>query len=279
MKKFPIGFSTTINEEPDINVPMEVCKGVIEPKRSVVQVYFPHRNMGWAYYNDSFDLKVGDFVYVEGKLEGYRGQVVEVNYSFKIKLSDYKRVIAVVDTSVKGDIYLAGTHLVSFDESAIPFSKVVSWFMAPEGDDEYEIGNDDASSFPLNDLSQMKISQSQAESGKDCYSNNGIVYLEMNKTHGRAIAQGSEYYVIEFDYVDDGLDCDNAEISNIKCSCFCSGACKHEFAAMLQLKETLEFIFDNYENEYNGYFAAVSKEVFMNTVMSKSTSGKISFEV
>ena len=35
---------------------MEVCKGVIEPKKSVVQVYFPHRGMGWAYYNDSFDL-------------------------------------------------------------------------------------------------------------------------------------------------------------------------------------------------------------------------------
>lgn len=50
--------------------------------------------MGWAYYNDSFDLKVGDFVYVEGKLEGYRGQVTEVNYSFKIKPSDYKKVIA-----------------------------------------------------------------------------------------------------------------------------------------------------------------------------------------
>ena len=52
------------------------------------------RGMGWAYYNDSFDLKVGDFVYVEGKLEGYRGQVTEVNYSFKIKPSDYKKVIA-----------------------------------------------------------------------------------------------------------------------------------------------------------------------------------------
>ena len=99
MKKYPIGFNTRINKEPENNKPMEVCKGVIEPKKSVVQVYFPHRGMGWAYYNDSFDLNVGDFVYVEGKLEGYRGQVTEVNYSFKIKLSDYKKVIAVKVTS------------------------------------------------------------------------------------------------------------------------------------------------------------------------------------
>ena len=69
MKKYPIGFNTRINKESEENAPMEVCKGVIEPKKSVVQVYFPHRGMGWAYYNDSFDLKVGDFVYVEGKLE------------------------------------------------------------------------------------------------------------------------------------------------------------------------------------------------------------------
>ena len=81
------------------------------------------------YYNDSFDLKVGDFVYVEGKLEGYRGQVTEVNYSFKIKLSDYKKVIAVIDTNVKGDFYLAGSHVVSFDRNAIPFSKNAEYFL------------------------------------------------------------------------------------------------------------------------------------------------------
>ncbi len=72
----------------------------------MVQVYFPHRGNGWAYYNDSFDLKVGDFVYVDGKLEGYCGCITEVNYSFKIKLSDYKRVVALVDTNAQGDLYL-----------------------------------------------------------------------------------------------------------------------------------------------------------------------------
>ena len=71
----------------------------------------------------------------------------------------------------------------------------------------------------------------------------------------------------------------DGEISNLKCSCFCSGACKHEFAAMLQLKESLELITENYEDEYNGYFAIISKGVFMNTVMNKKVSGKISLGV
>ena len=94
MKKYPIGFNTRINKEPEKVTPVTAYQETVQPKKSVVQVYFPHRGMGWAYYNDSFDLKVGDFVYVEGKLEGYRGQVTEVNYSFKIKPSDYKKVIA-----------------------------------------------------------------------------------------------------------------------------------------------------------------------------------------
>ncbi len=271
MKKYPIGFGANFEKEPENSTPMEVCKGVIEPRKSIVQVYFPHRDMAWAYYNDSFDLKVGDLVYVEGKLEGYRGRVAEVNYSFKIKLSEYKKVIAVVDTNVKGDFYLAGSHFVSFDKSAIPFGKVRTWFNAPE-EEEYEFGNDENASFPLNDLSKMKISPSAAANGHDYYMENRVCYIELDGTRGRAIVEGSENYEIEFDYIE-------GEISNLKCSCFCSGACKHEFATMLQLKESLELITENYEDEYKGYFAIIGKGVFMNTVMNKKVSGKISLEV
>lgn len=272
MKKHPIGFNTRIDNEPEINVPMEVCKGVIEPKKSVVQVYFSHRGMGWAYYNDSFDLKVGDFVYVEGKLEGYRGQVTDVNYSFKIKLSEYKKVIAVIDTNVKGDLYLAGSHVVSFDRNAIPFSKVLTWFKAPENEEDYVCGNDDSNRFPLDDLSKMKISHDAADRGHDYYMENRVAFVELDGDCGYAIVEGCENYEIEFNYND-------GEISNLKCSCFCCGACKHEFAAMLQLKETLELITKNYENEYNDYFAIISKGVFMNTVMNKKVSGKISLGI
>ena len=272
MKKYPIGFHTRINKEPEKETPVTTYQETIQPKKSVVQVYFPHRGMGWAYYNDSFDLKVGDFVYVEGKLEGYRGQVTEVNYSFKIKLSDYKKVIAVIDTNVKGDFYLAGSHIVSFDRNAIPFSKVLAWFKAPESDEEYVSGNDDTFSFSLDNLSEMKIERVSADRGYDYYMENRVGFVEIDGTRGRAIVEGSENYEIEF-------DCCDGEISNLKCSCFCSGACKHEFAAMLQLKESLELITENYEDEYNGYFALISKNVFMNTVMNKKVSGKISLGV
>ena len=272
MKKYPIGFNTKISEESEINALMEVCKSDTEPKKSIVQVYFPHRGTGWAYYNDSFDLKVGDFVYVEGKLEGYRGQVTEVNYSFKIKLSDYKKVVAVIDTDVKGDFYLAGSHVVSFDRNAIPFSKVLNWFKAPDGDEDYVSGDDDSSRFTLEDLSKMKISCNVADRGYDYYMGNRVEFIEIDGTCGHAIVEGNDSYEVEFNYTD-------GEISNLKCSCFCGGACKHEYAAMFQLKESLEHIVENYENEYNGYFAMMSKSVFVNTVMNKKVSGKISLGV
>ena len=272
MRKYRIGFNARISEEEKIDKQMEVSKEVIAPKKSVVQVYFPHRGMSWAYYNDRFDLKVGDFVYVEGKLEGCRGQVTEVNYSFKIKLSDYKKVIAVVDTNVKGDVYLAGTHIVSFDRNTIPFSKVVTWFKVPENDEDYVSGNDDTDRFPLDDLSKMNIFRDTAERGRDYYVENRVVFIELDGTFGHAIVEGSENYELEFEYIE-------GEISNLKCSCFCSGVCKHEFAAMLQLKESLKLINENYEDEYKGYFAIISKVVFMNTVMNKKVSGKISLGV
>ena len=269
MKKHPIGFLAGLNDEVKNEAPVTVCEVPVQAKKSVVQVYFPHRSASWAYYNDSFDLKVGDFVYVEGKLEGYRGQVTEVNYSFKIKLSDYKKVIAVVDTSVSGDFYLADSHVVSFDRGAIPYSKVISWFKAPTSDEDFVSGDDDTNRFPLDDLTKMKISHATAELGHEYYLDNRVAYIEIDGTHGHAVVEGRENYEIEFEYCD-------GEISNLKCSCFCGGACKHEFAAMLQLKETLELIAKNYENEYNGYFAVISKRVFINTVMNKKVSKKIS---
>ena len=210
--------------------------------------------MTLAYYNDQFDLHRGDMVYVDGKLEGMRGRVTEVNYNFKIKVSDYKRVIAVVDTTVNGQFFMAGSHFVTFDRAALPISKVVTWFKAPaKEDDEFVSGSDDTA-FRLDDLSGMKVSAAIAERGHEYYIENKVRYICIDGTKGYAIVEGSEAYEVEFEYRD-------GEISQLICSCFCSYNCKHEFAAMLQLKETLDLISKNYADEYERteYFAAVNK--------------------
>lgn len=53
------------------------------PRRSVVQVYFPAKHRTLAYYNDRFDLRQGDLVFVDGKLEGKQGRVEEASYNFQ----------------------------------------------------------------------------------------------------------------------------------------------------------------------------------------------------
>ncbi|MGN0734781.1 MAG: SWIM zinc finger domain-containing protein [Anaerovoracaceae bacterium] len=247
-----IGFNTepfdNKSAEAECITPMEQ----LIPRRSVVQVYFAERNMKLAYYNDQFDLKCGDLVYVDGKLEGMLGRVTEVSYNFKIKVSDYKRVIALVDTNVKGQFFMAGSHFVSFDRNALPTAQIITWFKAPS-DEEFVSGSDDTA-FPLENLNEMNVSNTAAERGHKYYMENKVRYICIDGTHGYAIVEGSKAYEVEFQYT-------NGKISGLTCSCFCSGSCKHQFAAMLQLRETLEIIEKQYAEEYSrtGYFTAVHK--------------------
>lgn len=222
------------------------------PRKSVVQVAFPN-GRSYAYYNDKFDLNCGDYVYVDGKLEGIRGQVTEVNYSFKIKLSDYKRVISLIDTEVHGEFFGAGSHFITFDPAAIPAEKVRTWFLAPVKDeDEYACGDDDSASA-IRELFES-IPNDIGQRGFDYFKNNHVVYLSLYGSHGYAIVQGTEAYEVEFEY-NDGM------ISALTCSCFCSYNCKHEVAALIQLEELTEIIEKEYRDKFDRShcFAAILK--------------------
>ncbi len=94
---FKIGFTAeTTQQSNNISLP-SLVNTKSQPKKSVVQVHFPMRNLTCAYYNDAFDLYRGDIVYVDGKLNGLRGRVIDISYTFKIKIKDYQRVIGKAD--------------------------------------------------------------------------------------------------------------------------------------------------------------------------------------
>lgn len=251
---FKIGFAADSSENKPHETSYTMPQTYNIPKKSVVQVYFAAKNTTLAYYNDQFDLHCGDLVYVDGKLEGLRGRVTDVNYNFKIKVSDYKRVIAVVDTTVNGQFFMAGSHFITFDRTALPSNKIVTWFKPPMKEDEEIISSSDDTSFNLNDLKGFKVSPAIAERGHEYYIDNKVRYIRVDGSKGYAIVEGTEAYELEFNYR-------NGEISGLVCSCFCSYNCKHEFAAMLQLKEMLDLIEKHYAEEYErtGYFAAVTK--------------------
>ena len=236
-------------------------------KKSVVDVYFPDRHFTCTYYDDRFDLKCGDIVFVEGKLEGLRGRVTNVNYTFKIKLSDYKRVISMADTDVKGEFHLAGSHLITTDNNALKFEQVITWFKAPTDDDEEFASSEGDEVFNIANLTDMKIEKDIADRGYDYFIENRVEYIELNNGKGRAIVRGRKPYVVEFNYA-------NGDISGLVCDCYCSGACKHEFATMLQLREILDIIKKEYPFvDHNDYLAAVSKTSFFEFVIDGSTKG------
>ena len=265
--KYKIGFHGYEEEKKEDLQPLEI--GENKPVKSIVQVRFPSQGRSFAYYNDRFDLLVGDIVFVEGKLEGVQGVVTEVSRSFKIKLSDYKRVISVADTTVKGELFFGGSHLIAFDKSVISYEKVRGWFLPPESDEEVAVGYDDEGFF-LDELGDFEIKPEIAKRGFDYYNHNKVVYISVDGTTGRAIVEGSRFYEVSFDY-------GNGGIRNITCDCFCSYHCKHEFAALLQLRETLKIIEDLYDDEYSqgDYFAAVSKSALMNYAVDRKEKGSI----
>ena len=108
--------------------------------------------------------------------------------------------------------------------------------------------------MPAEDLSGMHVRSAIAERGQEYYMENKVKYLCIDGTQGHAIVEGGEVYEVEFQYR-------NGVVKELVCSCFCSYHCKHEVAAMLQLREMLERIGEHYAAAYerNGYFAAVEK--------------------
>ena len=217
---FKIGFAAEFLENKRMESKSAVPEPAAAPRRSMVQVYFAERNMNLAYYNDQFDLHCGDTVYVDGKLEGMRGRVTQVSYNFKIKVSDYKRVIAVADTAVNGRFFMAGSHFVTFDRAALPGSKVVTWYKAPAKEDDAFVSGSDDTAFCLDDLWGMNVSAGIAERGHNYYTENRVRYISLDGSKGYAIVEGSTAYEVEFEYRD-------GTISGLICSCFCSCSCKH----------------------------------------------------
>lgn len=269
---FKIGF-TAENENRNENIGEmpavpAVC-GEKVAKKSLVDVFFQERHLTCTYYNDMFDLKRGDIVYVDGKLEGMRGRVVDVSYCFKIKLSDYKRVIGVAQTSVKGKFFFGGSHFITADKAALSYEKAITWFKAPAPSEEEIVSANDEKSFNIEYIGDMNVGKEVFDRGHEYYLQNKVKYIELNGGKGRAIVTGSKPYEVEFTYRD-------GYISGLVCDCWCSGKCKHEVAVMLELSDILDLIEAEYpEIDPDGYFAAVERTSFFEFVVDNVEQGSL----
>ena len=123
-----------------------------------------------------------------------------MNYNFKVKVSDYKKVIALVDTDIKGKLFSAGSHFITFDRKALPKEKIKLWFIPPDTGNGETVTGRDNSCFDLGNLKSMKVSAETAERGYNYYAENEAVYLSLEGDKGYAIVEGTKPYEVEFKY-------------------------------------------------------------------------------
>lgn len=253
----PIGFSAVSKLIGGPQEDTQKAKEEAAIKPSIVQVFFLDRNRTLAYYNDRFDLHVGDLVFVDGKLEGLQGRVTDVSTHFKIKLEDYKRVIGVADTYVVGRFYQTDTHFITFAPSALTWKQFCSWVKPPDKDGtEYYVSYDEKGIL-LDDFQGLDVDESIFYRGVDYFRSAQVQYLCLDAGKGRAVVMGTKPYEVEFQYQD-------GEVRNLFCDCPCGYTCKHDVAVLLQLREALEVMEKNYAGEWEakGYFAMIAKPVF-----------------
>ena len=118
----------------------------------------------------------------------------------------------------------------------------------------------------LDKLGDMKVSQAIWERGREYYMDNHVRYVCVDAGHGRAIVEGEHAYEVEFDFTD-------GEIHNLICSCPCGYTCKHEVAAMMQLKETTDLIDKHYADLHLDYFAAIVKGALFRFAINSHETG------
>ena len=216
---------------------MEKTKAVIpraeEPKtavKSLVQIRFEGRDRDLTYFNDQFDLKPGDRVFVSGKRAGEVGIVNAVSTKFRIKASDYERVIALAQTPIRGTYKPVADKMLSYDSNALSPEGFRTWVMPPDEpteDDEiicgdgYEIPLDDPHSAEGVDKAVFGRALNYCGSGR-------IGYVAVKDGVGRAYVEGERWYELEF------CICDNA-IKEAYCDCPYPGLCKHLLAVAVTL--------------------------------------------
>lgn len=272
--KFKIGF--TAEKEPEKKAAEIETKAPEEApaRKSLVKIFFPQRGFACTYYNDLFDLRVGDLVYVDGKLEGKRGKVIDISYTFKIKLSDYKRVIAKIDTDISGEFCYIGDELFSFDRRSIPFEKMLPYFKAPANPDEEYASSKDNKFYSLDDLEGMGASVNAVKLGAADFGCGEVLYLSVDGSKGHAIVGEDDLREIEFDYR-------NGTIGNITCNCWECGFCRHGAAAVFALKSALEKIEEHFPKKFekSEYFAVMPKSTLMNVIASLDVDGTVNFVI
>lgn len=234
--------------------------------RSVVTVLFEN-GKEYPYYNDRFCLHIGDFVYVEGKLAGMLGRVVEYTEEFCVNLKYYKRVIQKVTGKVNGTFQKFGCYLISNDCQVLTPEQIKPWFYPPQDEneqDQFVYGKGIVLEFK--NFSEMDNHNTRYayRNGIDAYYDDVLQYLSFDGKNGFAVVKAEKEPT---DYVTVTFQLENGEIHSAFCTCITPGYCSHLSTVIYAMSIFME---NEYLQSGNGGFVVIQNSAFEKFIAPES---------
>lgn len=261
-----IGFSISnkekVKENKDITAPTVIDE---KPIRSVVTVHFVN-GREYPYYNDMFDLKVGDVVYVDGKLKGISGRVTEITTKFKVSLDFYKRVIAKLNLEFHGEFKNKSRFMVCENPNAFTIEQVKQWYFPPrEEKEEFFVG--DGYTVNLDNMTACEdFDDIEFSDAVDIVDDGEVKFITVKNGKGYAIIKRNKPHLVEFEYK-------KGVVSNLLCDCIKPGLCDHSLAVCV----AMDILIKNGLDKENPEFSALDINEFLKIVSytNKNISVKI----
>ena len=228
----------------------------------IATVKFEGAGVELSYYNDRFDLREGDRVYVEGKYAGKLGTVTKISTKFKIRLSDYKRIIARPRFTLSGTFERIGDMMVRYGDPGAMTEAFRTLTVPPmETDEGYTLGEGFRIGLYSSDGGD-DIEEKIAERAFGYCREGRVLFISVRNGVGTAFVRGGETYEVNFRI-------DGDTVADTYCTCPYPGLCKHEVATAIILNSLIDSL---RKNAVDDGFTAICTSVFMDFAMS---SGKI----
>ena len=243
--------TTSIVEKPSRTVTVKT------PVRSLVSISFDRMNHPLTYYNDQFDLKPGDRVFVTGKLEGEIGLVESVTTKFRVRISDYQKVISLAQTPIHGVYAPKGNMMLSYTADALMPEDFRKWVLPPheaEEQSEDDVVFGDGYEIPLEDPSTAEgVDPAVFDRAIDICRSGRIGYVSVRNGEGKAFIRGSRWYELDFTL-------NGSMIQEAYCECPYAGLCKH----LLAVGVILNVMRRNDDIDLDRDFTLISADQFWN---------------
>ena len=226
-----IGFS--INEEKEYEKEEKAyAPKEEEAKQSVVTVRFEN-GREYPYYNDKFNLKINDLVFVDGKLYGQVGKVIKVTTKFKISTKYYKEVIAKLDTTIHGKFKKAECFMLAKGNNVVPFEQIEKWFKPPiilkedEKEEKFILG--EGYETLISDITKGdEFSTVDYLKGEHYFNLGKVEAITVNNKIGHAVVKNNHAHIVDFKIK-------GGKIYDIYCDCISPDFCHHAFAVCAAL--------------------------------------------